>query len=78
MVFDDLRSNATLTAMLAYLAAEDSTTVTRERADLVALAREAQAAAAAAGPSAPAPRRGYPTTWPTCEKAPRKTEPRLK
>ncbi|HWJ23268.1 MAG TPA: M20/M25/M40 family metallo-hydrolase [Gemmatimonadaceae bacterium] len=78
VVFDDLKSNATLTAMLAYLAADDSTTITRERADLVALAQAAQAAAAtASGPSAGPPRR-YPTTWPACVKAPRKTEPRLK
>ena len=32
IVFDDLRFNATLTAMLAYLAANDATTITRERA----------------------------------------------
>lgn len=77
IVFDDLKSNATLTAMLAYLAADDSTTVTRERADLVALAQAAQATASASGPSAGPPRR-YPTTWPACVKAPRTTEPRLK
>jgi hypothetical protein len=83
VVFDDLKSNATLTAMLAYLASEDSTMITRERADLVALAAQAAAAAQAAqaanGPNAPAanPRR-YPTTWPQCEKAPRSTDPRLK
>ena len=31
IVFDDLKSNATLTAMLAYLAAEDPTLITREK-----------------------------------------------
>ncbi|HET7373690.1 MAG TPA: hypothetical protein VFJ20_09895, partial [Gemmatimonadaceae bacterium] len=34
IVFDDLKSNATLAAMLAYLASEDPTFITRERADL--------------------------------------------
>jgi carboxypeptidase Q len=34
IVFDDLKSNATLAAMLAYLASEDPTVITRERADL--------------------------------------------
>jgi carboxypeptidase Q len=36
IVFDDLKSNATLTAMLAYLASEDPTFITRDRADLTA------------------------------------------
>jgi carboxypeptidase Q len=36
IVFDDLESNAKLTAMLAYLASEDPTTITRERIDLAA------------------------------------------
>ena len=36
IVFDDLESNATLAAMLAYLASEDPTFITRERADLTA------------------------------------------
>jgi hypothetical protein len=31
VVFDDLRNNATLTAMLAYLAAEDDAKISRER-----------------------------------------------
>jgi len=79
IVFDDLKSNATLTAMLAYLASEDPTTITRERVDLAALAA---ARAAQAPPAANAPGggrgRGGPTTWPTCTKAPRITEPRLK
>ena len=79
IVFDDLKSNATLTAMLAYLASEDSTTVTRERVDLAALAA-ARAAQAPPASSTAAPARGRfaPTTWPVCAKAPRTTEPRLK
>jgi hypothetical protein len=36
VVFDDLKGNATLVAMLAYLASEDPAFVTRERADLTA------------------------------------------
>lgn len=75
VVFDDLKKNATLTAMLAYLASEDPTTVGRTRVDLAEMAREAaarapQAANAARGRAAP--------TWPSCEPAPRSTRPRLK
>jgi hypothetical protein len=36
IVFDDLKGNATIVAMLAYLASEDPTTISRERADLAA------------------------------------------
>src|SRR4029077_19595955 len=36
IVFDDLEENATLVAMLAYLASEDPSFITRERADLTA------------------------------------------
>jgi hypothetical protein len=36
IVFDDLKGNATIVAMLAYLASEDPTFITRERADVVA------------------------------------------
>ena len=79
IVFDDLKSNATLTAMLAYLASEDPTTITRERVDLVALAAARAAQAPPAANAAGGGRgRGGPTTWPTCSKAPRTTEPRLK
>jgi hypothetical protein len=74
IVFDDLKSNATLTAMLAYLASEDSTLITRERVDLVAAAAEAEARAAGSGDN----RRPPPTTWPECIPAPRSTKPRLK
>ena len=34
IVFDDLKGNATITAMLAYLASEDPTLIARDRADL--------------------------------------------
>ena len=68
VVFDDLKYNATLTAMLAYLASEDPTRIPLDRVDLAA-----QAARGAGGG------RGFgSTTWPECEKAPRTTEPRLK
>jgi carboxypeptidase Q len=36
IVFDDLKGNATIVAMLAYLASEDPTFINRERADLLA------------------------------------------
>jgi hypothetical protein len=92
VIFDDLKSNATLTAMLVYLASEDPTKITRERVDLAAeSARQQQAAAAraAANPAGPngagAGRangggRGFggPRTWPECVKAPRTTSPRLR
>jgi hypothetical protein len=72
--------------MLAYLASEDATLITRERVDLVKAAAEAQAKAAAAAQQAggsTAQRGGgrgfrFPTSWPECVKAPRSTEPRLK
>lgn len=90
VVFDDLESNATLTAMLVYLASEDSTKITRERVDLAQVAAEMQQRAqqqAAANPNANGGRGGrgggrggfrFPTKWPDCEKAPRKTDARLK
>ncbi len=75
IVFDDLRDNATLTAMLAYLASEDSTLITRERADLAEVLKALEKR-----DSAMVARRRYmfPTTWPECEKAARSTDPRLK
>ncbi|MGH7620383.1 MAG: peptidase M28, partial [Gemmatimonadaceae bacterium] len=77
VVFDDLKSNATLTAMLVYLASEDPTMITRINPD------SARAAFAASHPAeSPAPaarRRGFgPRPWPECEKAPRTTKPRLR
>lgn len=72
IVFDDLQSNARLLAMLAYLASEDPTTITRERIDLAAAIAK-QKAAVPAGT-----RIDIPEVWPVCEKAPRSTEARLK
>jgi carboxypeptidase Q len=77
IVFDDLRSNASLAAMLAYLASEDTAKVTRERVDLVVAAAQADSAAQAAG-NGNARRFRPPTTWPECTPAPRETKPRLK
>ena len=83
LVFDDLKSNATLTAMLAYLAAQDPTTIKRDRVDLAVAAAETDALAAAQQASTvvrPGPQRPPrpPTEWPACQKAPRTTSPRLK
>jgi hypothetical protein len=80
IVFDDLKSNATLTAMLAYLASEDPTMIAHINPDS---ARTAMAAAAANNPpdAAAAGRGGRgagPRTWPECNKAPRVTKPRLR
>lgn len=80
IVYDDLKANATLTAMLAYLASEDPTMITRERIDLAAAA--ARLAAEAPPPNALRNNafrfRRLPTTWPACATAPRSTKPRLK
>jgi hypothetical protein len=73
IVFDDLRENATLAAMLAYLAAEDTTRITLERVDLAAAAAQAEAAGQGGNGG-----RRIPTTWPECTTAPRVTNPRLK
>ena len=64
-MFDDLKHNATLVAMLAYLASEDAAKITRERAtaEQIAPGRNGQ---------------GGAFSWPTCQKAPRKTAPRLR
>jgi hypothetical protein len=79
VVFDDLKKNATLTAMLAYLASEDPTMITRERVDLAQAAKEMEARMAQRDTAGTRRfRRRFPTTWPTCEKAPRHTNPRLK
>jgi hypothetical protein len=61
--------------MLAYLASEDPTMITRERVDLVAAGADAEARARAAGSGGT--RRPIPTTWPECTPAPRSTKPRL-
>lgn len=55
VVFDDVRNNAVLTAMLAYLAAEDPARVSRERREVMPVN----------------PRTGEPTSWPECREAAR-------
>jgi carboxypeptidase Q len=82
VVFDDLKSNATLTAMLAYLASEDPTMIAHinpdsARAAFAAAARNAPVDPAAAGAGRG---RGFggPRAWPECDKAPRVTNPRLR
>lgn len=67
VVFDELKGNATITAMLAYLASEEPTQIDRERVDLTARAR----AGGQQGPPGA-------MTWPACQPAPRKTNPRLR
>ncbi len=69
--FDDLKGNATIVAMLAYLASEDPTKVTRERID------PNTAAQPTPGGRAGGPGQGT-FAWPACQAAPRKTAPRLK
>ena len=64
VVWDDLKHNATLVAMLAYLASEDDTKITRERATAEQIAPGRNGAGAFA--------------WPTCQQAPRVTNPRLR
>jgi Zn-dependent M28 family amino/carboxypeptidase len=66
VVFDDLRYNATLTAMLVYAAAEDPARIPLDRVDL------------ASQPNPFGGRGGGSNTWPECEKAARSTNPRLK
>jgi len=70
---EDLKYNATLVAMLAYLASEDPAFITRERVDLNALPANPP-------PGVPARAGGPPQarTWPTCTPVPRATKPRLK
>jgi Zn-dependent M28 family amino/carboxypeptidase len=66
VVFDDLKYNATLTAMLVYLASEDPARIPLDRVDL------AQGGQGGGG------RFGGAATWPVCSKAARKTQPRLR
>jgi hypothetical protein len=74
VVFDDLKATATFTAMLAYLAADDSTTIGRERVDLAVAAAKAQEDTTISAEA----RRRIPTAWPECSEAPRVTRGRLK
>ena len=79
IVFDDLKANATLAAMLVYLASEDPQKITRERTDLAVVAdsvMRARAATASVAGAAPLP--PPLSAWPSCGTAPRKTLPRLK
>jgi len=90
VVFDDLKSNATLTAMLAYLASEDAGRVTSidpdsaRRAVQPILDSIAAAGGGATGGGRGAGRGGGgrggggPRLWPKCEKASRVTDPRLR
>jgi hypothetical protein len=84
VVFDDLKSNATLTAMLAYLASEDATHVAPINPDSARAAMQVVldsiARVGGGTPAATAGRgRGFggPRLWPKCETVPRKTNPRL-
>lgn len=99
VVFDDLKYNATLTAMLVYLASEDPERIPLERVDFAAQAAaqaaeqqkrmdsiravnpklaDSLASVAAGRAGRGGGGRGGAGGWPVCEKAPRKTEPRLK
>ena len=75
LVADDLKVNATLTAMLVYLASEDPTMIGRERADLAKVIEEQRARAAANGGGGRGPQSAE---WPVCGTAPRSTSPRLR
>jgi hypothetical protein len=77
IVFDDLKSNATLTAMLAYLASEDPTMIARVDPDSARRAFTADHGNATGNGGA---RGGFggPRPWPQCQKAPRSTNPRLR
>jgi carboxypeptidase Q len=61
IVFDDLKSNAVLTAMLAYLASEDTANVSREQ-------RTVFPTRAGFGPAGP-----QGASWPVCSPPPRNT-----
>lgn len=77
LVLDDLKANATLVAMFAYLASEDSAKITRERVDLATVADSLRRALALNPPSATAPPPAPPLTeWPSCgAPATRRTQP---
>jgi hypothetical protein len=77
LVFDDLKANAVLTAMLVYLASEDPTFIGRERVDIVKAVAEQRARFAQQNPNAANGPQG-PAAWPDCGVAPRKTAPRLR
>ncbi len=66
--FDDVKHNATLTAMLVYMAAEDPERMSRERIDLAAAAaaNEARGGGGGGGRGGRGGGRGGPPTWPQC------------
>ena len=78
IVFDDLKSNATLTAMLVYLASEDPTLIARVNPDSARAAFAKEHPNEANAPAGRARGFGGPRAWPECEKAPRTTNPRLR
>jgi carboxypeptidase Q len=79
IVFDDLKANAVLTAMLVYLASEDPALIGRERVDIMKAVAEQRARFAAQNPNAAGPNGPQaPAAWPECGTAPRKTNPRLR
>jgi Zn-dependent M28 family amino/carboxypeptidase len=80
LVFDDLKGNATLVATLAYLASEDPTMITRINPDSARAAFAATAARDTTNTAGRGRRGGFggSRAWPECEKAPRKTNPRLR
>ena len=88
VVFDDLKANATLTAMLVYLASEDPGHVTPINPDsaraatqvvLDSIAKVGGVSNLGAGRGNRGGRGGFggPRLWPECEKVPRTTNPRL-
>jgi hypothetical protein len=78
IVFDDLKANAVLTAMLVYLASEDPALIGRERVDIVKAVAEQRARFAQQNPGAGPRGQDGPAAWPECGVAPRKTSPRLR
>ena len=70
--FEDIKHNATLTAMLAYMAAEDPQKMPRDRVDLAAQAAASAAAGrGGGGGGGRGGRGGGPPTWPNCTEAQR-------
>lgn len=70
VVFDDLKGNATIAAMFAYMASEEPEKISRERVDIAARAAAGNAGGGGGPPGAMA--------WPACQLAPRVTNPRLR
>ena len=77
LVLDDLKANATLIAMFAYLASEDSVKIRRDRVDLATVADSIIRARALNPPPAGAAPPAPPLTqWPSCgAPAMRRTQP---